>query len=78
MSGNLIKNTNIDIISKKIVSWFFGSFMLLFSLLLLYESILASTLGFFGALISIPPTGKLINKFLQSKYNFRLLSLDNK
>ena len=70
MSGNLTKNTNIDTISKKILSWFFGSFMLLFSLLLLYESILASTLGFFGALISIPPTGKLINQFLQSKYNF--------
>jgi hypothetical protein len=44
--------------------------MLLFSLLLLPESILASTLGFFGALISIPPTGKLINQFLQSKYHF--------
>jgi hypothetical protein len=70
VSGNLTKNTNIDTISKKILSWFFGSFMLLFSLLLLYESILASTLGFFGALISIPPTGKLINQFLQSKYNF--------
>jgi hypothetical protein len=70
MSKNLTKNTNIDTISKKILSWFFGSFMLLFSLLLSPESILASTLGFFGALISIPPTGKLINQFLQSKYHF--------
>ena len=72
MSENLTKNTNsnIDTISKKTLAWFFGSFMLLFSLLLLSESILASTLGFFGALISIPPSGKLINKFLQSKYHF--------
>jgi hypothetical protein len=27
------------------------------------------TLGFFGALISIPSPGKLINQFLQSKYH---------
>jgi hypothetical protein len=72
MSDNLTKNTNsnIDTIPKKTLGWFFGSFMLLFSLILLSESILASTLGFSGALISIPPTGKLINQFLKSKYNF--------
>ncbi len=70
MSGNLTKNTNIDTISKKILSWFFGSFMLLFSLLIPYERIIASNLGFFGSLNSIPPTGKLIKQFLQSKYNF--------
>jgi hypothetical protein len=72
MSGNLTKNTksNIDNISKKTLAWFFGSFMLLFSLLLISESLLASALGFFAALISIPPTGKIINQFLQSKYHF--------
>ena len=71
MSENLTKNTNsnIDTVSKKL-SWFFGGLMLLFSYLLLSESSLASALGFFAALISIPPTGKIINQFLQSKYNF--------
>ena len=71
MSENLTKNTNsnIDTVSKKL-SWFFGGLMLLFSYLLLSESSLASALGFFAALISIPPTGKIINQFLQSKYHF--------
>jgi len=70
MSENIKKNKKIHIISKKILSWFFGSFMLLLALLIFFENILASTLGFFCALISIPPTGKLINQFLQSKYHF--------
>lgn len=70
MSENFKKNKKITLSNNPILLWFFGSYMLLFSLLLLYESILVSTLGFFGALISIPPTGKLINQFLKSKYNF--------
>jgi hypothetical protein len=57
---------------KAFLAWFFGSFMLLFSLLLFSESPLASAFGFFAALISIPPTGKLINQFLKSKYRFAI------
>ena len=59
-------------ISINILIWVFIFLILLFSLILIFESPLLSILGFLTVLISIPPTGKLINNFFQSKYNFTI------